>query len=104
HSDMIRRIAFHPDGKRAFSAGRDGLVPLWEPQTPKGVRQFRSRGNWADCLGVSPDGKYVATGGTELLIYEVETGKLAAECAGHLYGLTSAGFSLDGEYSLAAQY
>ncbi len=104
HTAMIRRVAFHPDGKHAFSAGRDAVVRMWELETAKEVKQFKSNGNWADCLAVSKDGKDLATAGNTARVYEIESGKVIAECVGHQFGITHIAFSNDGKRLLTTAY
>src|SRR5579883_477238 len=104
HNATVRRVVFHPDGKHALSAGRDGRVRMWELDTAKEVKQFAATGNWADCLGVTKDGKYVAVGGTTVRVYEIETEKQVSECVGHMFGVTHVTFSPDGKQLLTASY
>lgn len=104
HNATVRRIVFHPGGKHALSAGRDGRVRMWELDTAKEVKQFASSGNWADCLAVTKDGKYVAVGGKTIRVYDIETEKQVVECTGHAFGITHISFSRDGKQVLSAAY
>lgn len=104
HTDMIRRVAFHPDGKHALSASRDGFVRMWEIETAKEVKRFKSSGKWADSLAISKDGMFLAVGGSTILVFEIESGKLHSECTGHQFGITHVAFSDDGKKVLSASY
>src|SRR4051794_33001244 len=61
HRDGVFAVAVSPDGKRFASAGRDGVVGLWE-----GGRAMRPlKGHSGQVLRVcfSPDGKKLASAG-----------------------------------------
>ena len=63
HSRGATDIAFHPDGKHIFSAGRDQLVKIWQLEDGKLVRdlgKFAERGYWITAISVSPDGQRLA--------------------------------------------
>jgi WD40 repeat protein len=104
HTEMIRRAVFHPDGKHALSAGRDGFVRMWEIDTAKEVKRFKSPGNWAECLAVSKDGKFLAIGGKPSVVFDIETGKRVSEFSGHPFGATDLTFSDDGKRVLSCGY
>lgn len=81
HLDGATDLAFHPDGKHLFSAGRDTLVKIWRLQDGKLVRDLgKSRGgqskDWICAISISPDGTRLA----------------AADMAGqvHIYALARA--------------
>lgn len=73
-------VAGSPDGKLlAGSDEWDGVIYLWEAATGKEVRRLKSsRSGFGGVLPIafSSDGRKLAAGGTELRIWEVETGKL----------------------------
>jgi WD40 repeat protein len=63
HSRGATDIAFHPDGKHIFSAGRDQLVKIWQLEDGKLVRdlgKFAERGFWITSISISPDGRLLA--------------------------------------------
>jgi WD40 repeat protein len=65
HLDGATDLAFHPDGKHIFSAGRDTTVKIWRLEDGKHVRdlgqgrcgQFK---DWICAIAISPDGKRLA--------------------------------------------
>jgi WD40 repeat protein len=93
---------FHPDGKHALSASRDGFVRMWELETGKEVKQFKAPGKWADCLSVSKDGKFLAIGGTPSVVLDIESGKRISEFSGH--GATDLAFLDDGKRVISCGY
>ncbi|MEI7688503.1 MAG: beta-propeller fold lactonase family protein, partial [Planctomycetota bacterium] len=63
HSRGANDIAFHPDGKHLFSAGRDQLVKIWQLEDGKLVRdigKFAAQGYWITSISISPDGRLLA--------------------------------------------
>jgi WD40 repeat protein len=66
HLDGATDLAFHPDGKHIFSAGRDTLVKIWRLEEGKHIRDLgQGRGgqfkDWICAISISPDGKRLAT-------------------------------------------
>jgi WD40 repeat protein len=65
HLDGATDLAFHPDGKHIFSAGRDTLVKIWRLEDGKHVRDLgKGRGgqfkDWICAISISPDGNRLA--------------------------------------------
>jgi len=66
HLDGGTDLAFHPDGKHIFSAGRDTLVKIWRIEDAKHIRDIgQGRGgqfkDWICAISISPDGRRLAT-------------------------------------------
>ncbi|HEX5271868.1 MAG TPA: WD40 repeat domain-containing protein, partial [Gemmataceae bacterium] len=88
---VVPRVAFAPDGKTlavlyAGDTDRDrkledlnGGVRLFDVTTGKAVRTIRGHKHMAICLAFSPDGKLLATGGSQndndIRVWDVATGK-----------------------------
>ncbi len=65
HLDGATDLAFHPDGKHVFSAGRDTLVKIWQLEDGKHVRDLgQGRGgqfkDWICAIAISPNGRWLA--------------------------------------------
>jgi WD40 repeat protein len=65
HLDGATDLAFHPDGKHIFSAGRDTLVKIWQLEDGKLVRDLgKGRGgqfkDWICAISISNDGRWLA--------------------------------------------
>jgi len=68
HNGWVQRIAFHPDGKRLYSADSWGELRCWpiqeaEPRATWSVRAAHQ--SWIRGLAVSPDGQWLATCGRD---------------------------------------
>jgi WD40 repeat protein len=65
HLYGVTDLAFHPDGKHLFSAGRDTVVKIWNLEDGKHVRDLGTpRGgqfkDWIHAVALSPDGRWAA--------------------------------------------
>jgi WD40 repeat protein len=75
-------VAFSPDGKTVFSSGEDGTVRQWDWEKGTEVKRFHDS---PLCYGVavSRDGRYVASSGSGIVVWEVESGKIIRRFEGH---------------------
>jgi WD40 repeat protein len=78
HTDEVFAVAFHPDGTRLATAGRDGPVWLWD--LPRGEALVRLPGHksyvWS--LDFSPDGTTLASGSGDGTVRLWDTAPLKA--------------------------
>ena len=64
HQGAVHAVAFHPNGKRIVSGGRDGRVRLWD--VPKRIpvgKPLKVDRDWVSSVAFSPDGTRIVTGG-----------------------------------------
>jgi WD40 repeat protein len=66
HLNGCTDLAFHPDGKHLFSAGRDTVVRIWRVEDGKLVKELgQPRGgqfkDWIHAVSVARDGQWLAT-------------------------------------------
>jgi WD40 repeat protein len=63
HTQTVTAVRFAPDGAWALTAGKDGAVHLWDPDTQSVVRTIRNEGGvpFLDAC-FTPDSKWVVTG------------------------------------------
>ena len=76
HELGVTDLAFHPDGKHLFSAGRDEHVKIWQLEDGKHVRDLgkpKKRGDWISGISISPDGRLLAAADMagKVLIYSL---------------------------------
>jgi len=85
HVDCAVWTAFHPDGRRAVTAGEDGNVVIWDLRAPEGedvIAQYDGHDQPGGaiptcCVALSPDGRLALTGDADgyAILWEVDTQK-----------------------------
>jgi WD40 repeat protein len=91
HADLVRALAFSPDGRRLAAAGgpsgRFGEIKIWNVQAapPALVSTIQGHADTILALAFSPDGATIATGGYDKLIkiWDVATGALVTTLKEH---------------------
>src|SRR5262249_37666697 len=101
-------LAFSPDGKTLASGAGHPLnvgapqpveITLWDVATGRAVRHFHGHEGKINCLAISPDGKWMASGGNDntVRMWNVATGKELWRFNKCPVGANSVAFSLDGK-------
>ncbi len=62
HTDDVLAAAFHPDGTRLATAGRDGAVWLWDLTRGEAVARLPGHKSYIWSVAFSPDGTTLASG------------------------------------------
>ncbi len=110
HTGFIGGVAFSPDSTTLASASRDGSARLWDVASGKEISGFSFRTAldpatnlryWATGITFSPDGKMLAVGSTEGVVYLVDakSGQIIHQLRGHTNWIVIRGlaFSPDGK-------
>ena len=95
-----RGVRFSPDGRTVTAAGfhMDELVGVFDVQTGKRMLKLVGHTEWeADATAFSPDGKLLASTGTDkqILVWELATGKLRIQLKDQPCRISTLAFSPD---------
>ncbi|MDM8564385.1 hypothetical protein QUF74_01885 [Candidatus Halobeggiatoa sp. HSG11] len=114
HSESVWTVKFH--NQSIISSGDDKRIIFWDTLSGRKLRELKSLIN-VRALAISPDGKYLASGGgnkdesiesndnlDNLSIWELATGKKMFGLPGHTDDIADGGlaFSPDGKYLASA--
>jgi hypothetical protein len=110
HADVIRALAFSPDGKRLAVAGgpsgRFGEIRIWDVQAaaPKAARDIRGHTDSILAVAFSPDGGTIASGSYDKLVklWDAATGKQTANLKEHSDAVFSVAFMPGGTHLVTA--
>jgi len=76
HTDEVFGVAFHPDGTRLASAGRDRAIWLWDLARGEEVAQLLGHTSYVWSLAFSPDGATLASGSGDFTVRLWDTAPL----------------------------
>jgi WD40 repeat protein len=102
----VQRVAFTPDGRTLALADQNGGLTLHRAATGHELRRLAgAKLSGIEQVAFAPDGRTIAAGGswrtengfdTKVVVWELATGTVRQEFAGHAGTLTSLAFSPDG--------
>ena len=98
HTDVVRSVAFSPDGRTLASGSWDNTIKLWEVATGREARSLAGHTGDACSVAFSPDGRTLASGSSDntIKLWDVATGREVRTLAGHTDEVCSVAFSPDG--------
>jgi WD40 repeat protein/predicted Ser/Thr protein kinase len=76
HTDDIFAAAFHPDGTRLATAGRDQAIWLWDLERGQAVARLPGHSSYVWSLAFSPDGKTLVSGSGDFTVRLWDTAPL----------------------------
>jgi WD40 repeat protein/serine/threonine protein kinase len=77
HRGQVRSLAYSPDGRRVATAGDDGTVRVWDPETGRLLAALLGHDGAAFAVAWSPDGQALASGGEDgtVRLWEADSGR-----------------------------
>jgi WD40 repeat protein/serine/threonine protein kinase len=99
HTDVIRSVAFAPDGRRFVTGSWDRTARLWDTATGKELLTLKGHPSGISSVAFSPDGQRIVTGGDDQTakVWDASTGVELFTLRGHSGWIRSVAFSPDGE-------
>jgi WD40 repeat protein len=99
-------VAFAPDGKTLATAGRDGLVKLWDVASGRYLRSLERHYSRPEALAWSGDGRTVVSASRTgvIRLWDAATGKDICPQPGHHQGVFRAVLSPDGRTAVTASW
>ncbi len=96
-SMKARAIAYHPDGSQIAVALMDGKLLILSEDLEKILNTIILSSEWVQALNYSPDGRLLAVGSHDRIIYLLETKSFScqAKCKGHNSFISAVDFSED---------
>ena len=95
----LHAVAFSPGGKLIASAGRDGLVLVWDVDTGKLRHRLTAHHGAALSVAFGPGGGTLASGGEDMVIrlWDLPSGRSLRTLAGHRDAVCALAFAPDGK-------
>jgi WD40 repeat protein len=106
HEQDVSCAAFSPDGRTLATAGREGMIKLWDLASNRMRATLREHHQPVNVLAFSPDGRWLASGTGvgrtgEAMEWDTTTGQVHARLKGTSGAIRSLVFSKDGRTLVA---
>jgi hypothetical protein len=104
HADVIRELAWSPNGNLLASCGDDGFVRLWRWKSGKLSATLPRRSGPVNCLAWSPDGTLLAIGTKDRTVqfWDATTARFEGPLQGHSDSVVGLAWSPDGRILASA--
>lgn len=85
HADLVRALAFTPDGERILSGAGRGALTLWATRTGEQLASFTGHDSYITACAFAPDGKRLASASNDqtVRVWDPETRQVTSLLAGH---------------------
>lgn len=98
HTHTVHSLILSTDKQTLISCSSDKTIKLWNLKTLKSI-SIISHSAPITCIAISPNGKYIASGGFDqsIILWDISTGKKINTFAGHRAQISSVSFSCDSQ-------
>jgi len=105
HTEIVRSIAFSPDGTTLASGSDDNTIKLWSLQTGVVRQTLTGHGGEVNSIAFSPDGKMLASGSDDrtIKLWDPHMGNLDGTLKNHSDSVRMVAFSPDGKLLLSKE-
>ncbi|TAG62111.1 MAG: serine/threonine protein kinase [Oscillatoriales cyanobacterium] len=83
HGGAVNAVAFSPNGQVVASASSDNTIRLSNVQDGKRTRTFKGHSSWVRTIAFSPDSRSLISGGGDIIVWDLKTGKERNTLSGH---------------------
>jgi serine/threonine protein kinase len=106
HTDIVRAVAFTPDGQRLLSCSDDRTARVWDARSGRELLRFARHRGSVSSLAVSADGEQVVTGGRDsrVRLWGVRNGRELAEFTAHAGQVLAVALARSGRYAVSAHF
>ncbi|MEZ6057199.1 MAG: protein kinase [Planctomycetaceae bacterium] len=104
HSQVVRRVAYSPNGTEVATASMDSTIKLWDARTGAEIKTLRGQEGAVHQVVFSPDGTHIASSGSDrtIRIWDIRTGEITTKLEGHEHYILTIAFTSDGTQLLSA--
>ncbi len=103
HDSDVTSVAFHPNGQMLASGSHDRTIKLWNLATGQADKTLNGHEDLVESIAFHPSGRMLVSGGGrasqrgEVLLWEVDTGKVLLSHYGLSDRILNVGMSRDGK-------
>ena len=104
HTEMVRTLAFLPDGKILVSGSDDDTIRMWDVATGRENRILSGHSNDVKSVTFSRDGKMLASGSKDasVRLWDAKTGRFLPTLRGHFWAIKAVAIAPDGKTVVSA--
>ncbi len=95
-------VCFSPDGERLLAGGRDNMVRMWDTATGERLHGFGDLPGPCRAGVILPDGRPAAAVGTNIRVWDGESGDVLADVTAHGRGTNALAAAPDGRFLASA--